>query len=257
MLMLSQEGAAVTTATAPRLQMCRNPVSRLRAASGAIIVIVACCAGCGTTIATTNNCSSNAKSSTDCSIGSDSNPTSRAGMPTRSPAAVSLSGGSPSGAAPSASPASTQGQPPSAVPLIVPIISQPGWNLVWSGQTSIGPQGIIFSQVNPTTGPETGTGGEFDLQYIASGGGSGWGSNLNYLYYWTNNYRPGPAIIAGILDNDNFSGENPAGMLAHVGNRLFAAMDTEAEGFNIAFYMQVIAVGEESVLVKLWIWNSA
>jgi hypothetical protein len=99
--------------------------------------------------------------------------------------------------------------------------------------------------------------GEFDLQYIASGSGSGWGSNLNHLYYWTNKYRPGPTIIAGILNNDNFSGENPAGMLAHVGDRLYAAMDTEAEGFNIVFYMQVIEVREEGVLVKMWLWNSA
>lgn len=140
--------------------------------------------------------------------------------------------------------------------LLVPIISQPGWTLVWSGQDSIGPQGVIFSQVNPTTGPETGTGGEFDLQYIASGSASGWGSNLNYLYYWTNKYQPGPAVIAGLLNSNNFSGENPAGMLAHVGDRLYAAMDTEAEGFDIVFYMQVVGVGAESVLVKLWIWNS-
>jgi hypothetical protein len=237
----------------PRLAVRRRPISRLGAAGGAITIIAVCCAGCGTS----NNCNSNDKSTTLCNIGTVSGPASDAGTPTGSPTSSSLSGGSPSDAAPSVSPAAAQGQPPAAVPLMTPIISQPGWMLVWSGQTSIGPQGIIFSQVNPTTGPETGTGGEFDLQYIASGSGSGWGSNLNYLYYWTNTYRPGPAIIAGLLNGNNFSGENPAGMLAHVGNRLYAAMDTEAEGFNIAFYMQVIGVGEESVLVKLWIWNSA
>jgi hypothetical protein len=139
---------------------------------------------------------------------------------------------------------------------MTPITNQPGWTLVWSGQESIGPQGVIFSEVNPTSGPETGTGDEFDLQYIASGGGSGWGSGLNYLYYWTNNYQPGPATITGLLQNGNFSGQSPVGMLAHVGDRLFAAMDTEAEGFNIVFYMQVAEVEQESVLVNMWIWNS-
>jgi len=143
-----------------------------------------------------------------------------------------------------------------AVPLMVPITNQPGWTLVWSGQKTIGPQGVIFSEVNPTSGPETGTGDDFDLQYISSGSGSGWGSGLNYLYYWTNKYQPGPAIIAGLLQNENFSGQSPVGMLAHVGDRLFAAMDTEAEGFNIVFYMQVAEVGQESVLVNMWIWNS-
>ena len=45
-------------------------------------------------------------------------------------------------------------------------------------------------------------------------------------------------------------------MLARTGDRLSAAMDTEAEGFDIAFYMQVVEVGEDGVLVNLWIWNS-
>jgi hypothetical protein len=140
---------------------------------------------------------------------------------------------------------------------MVPITDQSGWTLVWSGQKIIGPEGIIFSAVNPTSGPETGTGDSFNLQYIYSGSGAGWGSNLNYLYYWTNKYQPGPATIAGILDNQNFAGENPAGMIAQVGDRLFAAMDTEAEGFDIAFYMQVMGVSEAGVLVDLWLWNSA
>lgn len=45
-------------------------------------------------------------------------------------------------------------------------------------------------------------------------------------------------------------------MLARVGDRLSAAMGTEAEGFDIAFYTQVVEVGEDGVLVNLWIWNS-
>lgn len=125
---------------------------------------------------------------------------------------------------------------------------------MWSGQKSIGPQGIIFSQVNPTSGPETGTGGDSNLQYIASGSGSGWDSHLNYLYYWTYPYKPGPALIAGLLNNQNYSGQPPDNMLAHVGDRLFALMS--GNGLNITFYMQVVDVGDESVLVNLWIWNN-
>jgi len=237
-----------------------------------VIVALVSCVGCGTE--DVNSCPGNVNSSTSCQIVVDGGSApgaapSGGSLSTAAPtggssAAASADGSAPATTSPSggpvtASPESTIGSPgPPPVeknlPLMVPITSQPGWTLVWSGQKSIGPQGIIVSKVNPTYGPETGTGDEFDLQYVASAGG--WGSGLNYLFYWTNNYRPGPATITGLLQNENFSGENPSGMPAHIGDRLFAAMDTEAEGFDIVFYMQVAEVGQESVLVNMWIWNS-
>jgi hypothetical protein len=240
---------------------------RLTSALGALfaigIVTTACCAGCGTK--NVNNCPGDVGSSTRCEIvvGGGSPPGS---VPSDGSAPGASAGGSapatgaPPGSSATADPEPSAGSsgPPAvkAVSLLVPIVSQPGWTLVWSGQKSIGPQGVIFSHVNPASGPETGTGDDFDLQYLAPGSGNGWGSGLNHLYYWTNNYKPGPATIAGMLQNQNFSGQNPVGMVAHVGDRLFAAMDTEAEGFNIAFYMQVTKVEVDSVLVDLWIWDS-
>jgi hypothetical protein len=138
--------------------------------------------------------------------------------------------------------------------LLAPV-SQVGWTLVWSGRKSIGPQGILFSSSSPNSGPKTGTGNGSDIQYL--GPGSGWNSGLNHFYYWTNSYRPGPATITGLLQSNNFSGENPQGMRPQVGDRLYVAMDTEAEGFNIVAYMQVLSVGQESVTVDMWLWNSA
>lgn len=138
------------------------------------------------------------------------------------------------------------------VSVMAPITSQPGWSLVWHGQDSIGPQGVLFTEVNPNSGPAAGTGDNYDLQYIP---GSGWNSGLNYLYYWTENYQPGPATITGLL-NGNFSGQDPSGMPANVGDQIFAAMDTEAEGFDIAFCLQVTKVDQSGVLVNMWIWNN-
>jgi hypothetical protein len=42
------------------------------------------------------------------------------------------------------------------------------------------------------------------------------------------------------VQGSNFSGENPEGMQPQVGDRLYVAMDIEAEGFNIVAYMQVV-----------------
>jgi hypothetical protein len=246
-----------------RLQIPRKLTSGFRMLIVTGIVTTVSCAGCGAK--NINECPGNATSSTQCQIIINGGPASDLAPSDGSNADASANGSAPaaspsqgSSAPASPGPATTSSNAPieKSIPLMVPILSQPGWNLVWRGQKSIGPQGVIFSEVNPISGPETGNGGEFNLQYVAPGSGSGWGSNLNYLYYWTNSYRPGPGTIAGILQNQDFSGDNPAGMLAHVGDRLFAAMDTEAEGFNIAFFMQVIKVEQDSVLVDMWVWNS-
>jgi hypothetical protein len=149
-------------------------------------------------------------------------------------------------------PATTRPSPTvrKALPVMAPITNQAGWNMEWHGQDIIGPQGVLVRQTNPNSGPATGTGNSYDLQYVP---GTGWNSPLNYIYYWTENYQPGPATIAGLL-NGNFSGTNPSGMLANVGDEIFDEMS--ADDLNIVFCLQVVKVDQSGVLVNMWIWNS-
>ena len=134
-----------------------------------------------------------------------------------------------------------------AIPLLKPIISQPGWTLAWHQRTSIGPQGIIFGM----SGPDVGDGASYDLQYIA-GNGNAWncGRYVNYFSPWSYHYPPGPATLNGVS-------ENLAGCAlgqAHVGDRDYAILDTV--GFtNRIVYMQVVGVGPESIVADTWVWN--
>jgi hypothetical protein len=89
-----------------RLQTYRNLTLRLCAGSGAIIIVMACCAGCGTT----NNCPSNANSSSNCTIivgkgGSVPDAAPSTSLVTGSPTGGSPPGGSPP--PPSSSPPSS------------------------------------------------------------------------------------------------------------------------------------------------------
>ncbi len=98
-----------------RLQARRNLTSRLCAVSGVTIIVIACCASCGTT----NNCPSNANSSSNCIIndgngGSAPNPAPSADLAPGSPADGSPADGSPSdGSPPGGSPSG--GSPPASV----------------------------------------------------------------------------------------------------------------------------------------------
>src|SRR5690348_9372722 len=63
---------------------------------------------------------------------------------------------------PQTAPQSNAKPTPRAIPLLIPIINQPGWALAWHQNVSIDPQGIILG----AAGPQIGDGNEYDLQYI-------------------------------------------------------------------------------------------
>ena len=112
-----------------------------------------------------------------------------------------------------------------SIPLLRPIISQPGWALAWHQTASIGPQGITFG----SSDPQTGDGSNYDLQYVP-GNDSGWGYNgyVDAFSYWPYTYAPGPAIINGISGTS--TGGDVAGTQAHVGDRLYVTLSTPGNG---------------------------
>lgn len=140
---------------------------------------------------------------------------------------------------------------------MAPIISQSGWSLVWSGRKSIGPHGLIFSEVNPTSGPETRSGGNFDLQYIASGSGrSSWGRNPNYLCYWTYNYKFRVLRQLLVFSIIKTSREKIRQACLRTSAIACPQLWTPKPKDSTLLNTQVVEVREDGVLVNLWIWNS-
>jgi hypothetical protein len=92
-------------------------------------------------------------------------------------------------------------------------------------------------------------------QYMPGNGG-GWNANDengSNLAYWLYRYRPGPATIDAT--NSNYSGNDPTGNQAHVGGKLYLALDTSGAGVDMICYIQVIKTTIQNVVVDLWLWN--
>ena len=114
-------------------------------------------------------------------------------------------------------------------------VTQQGYRLEWHGKLIVGLAGITFTN----TGPESGDGGIYDIQYQP---GEGWqtGGDNGGFFYWQFQFRPGPASCNG-LDSDpariDVSGQ------AHVGDRYcFVPAVGQAYG-----YMQVTKVDSAGV----------
>jgi hypothetical protein len=152
--------------------------------------------------------------------------------------------------------ATTQPNPTSgapAVPLLTPVISQPGWTLAWHQKVSIGAQGMILG----TSGPDMGDGSNYDLQYVP-GSNTGWGDggNVADFDYWSYNYSPGPATIHGVTGNS--TGGSAPGSQAHLGDRLYVTLwENGSIQVNRIAYMQVVAIGTGYVIADMWVWNAS
>lgn len=131
----------------------------------------------------------------------------------------------------------------STIPILTPK-NQPGWSQVWNGSENIGPQGIILAQ----TGSQVGNGSNFNIQYVP---GNGWGVGGSWgdFGYWDNTYRPGPAIITGIVQA-GADHTDPRGQLAQAGDRLFY----QSNDGTIVSYMQVTRVAAGVVVTDMWLW---
>jgi hypothetical protein len=144
-----------------------------------------------------------------------------------------------------------------AIPILAPKLGQPGWTLAWHQDVSIGPQGIIFGP----SGYQVGNGSSFNLQYLpGSDDGDGWqfGNNSGALTMakWTVTYAPDPGTINGISQNSG-SGCDECGQQVNAGDRWYITLDTDQkDSTNMIAYMQVIKVGQESVVADIWTWTA-
>jgi hypothetical protein len=136
-----------------------------------------------------------------------------------------------------------------AIPVLKPIISQPGWTLAWHQKVSIGSEGIIFG----ISAPDTGDGSNYDLQYVP-GNGNAWncGRYVEDFDYWSHSYPPGPATINGVSENMMGCALGQA----HVGDREFVTLSTVGFVNRIA-YMQIAETGAGGVVADIWTWNKA
>jgi|SRR5215469_17245442 len=143
----------------------------------------------------------------------------------------------------------------SAIPILSPIINQPGWTLAWHQKVSIDPEGIIFGSSGPYIG--NGSNSNYDLQYVPDdGNGNAWscGGYAHNLDSWSYSYRPGPATIIGLVGIR----ANCASGQIHVGDRYFLTLSISGGGVTInrIAYMQITGTGPGSIVAETWVWNS-
>lgn len=140
-----------------------------------------------------------------------------------------------------------------SIPILRPIINQPGWTLAWHQRVPIGPQGVVLGSSGPQA--SDGNGDDYDLQYVpGSDNGWGYGGYVDAFNSWSHNYAPGPATINGISGTS--TGSDVTGTEAHVGDRLYV---TRAYAFQVdrIAYMQIVRVGRGSVVADIWVWNAS
>lgn len=146
-------------------------------------------------------------------------------------------------------PTPTSGQPP--IPLLRPVLSQPGWTLAWHQRVYIGPQGITFGG----SAPDIGDGSNYDLHYVP-GTDTGWGCGGQVVAFssWPYKYSPGPATINGISGSS--TGCDVGGMQVHIGDRLYGTLTTWVSVDRIA-YMQIVGKEAGNIVAETWVWNKA
>ena len=153
---------------------------------------------------------------------------------------------------PSSSPTVQPNSNPSlpASPVLTPQ-SQQGWTLAWSGTQDFGPQGVILT----SSGPQTGDGSDFTVQYIGGANQSGWGIGglTDAFDYWANASRPGPATIFALVQSDSAL-DGVVGEQAQIGDRL---MYVGGQNNSIVAYMQVTGISAGEAIAKMWLWDKS